>query len=148
MAQTTTNINWNAKLEFSSNGSAWTEISGSTTNVEDSGGEIDSSQIYTNNTSTPITGYGKKAEHKITVNTVYTKTAGEAWALLKAAYDNETDAYFRWSPAGGAIGDKRYTTAKGRITNLPNPSGAQEDNTPVQVTAELTTPSVAEDTVT
>ncbi len=148
MAQTTTYISWNAKLEFSSNGSAWTDVSGSTTDVNDSGGDIASNKIFTNNTATPIVGYGRKDEHKITANIVYTKTAGEAWALLKAAYDGDTDAYFRWSPAGGAVGDKRYTSSKGRITKLPNPSGKQEDSTPVQITVELTCASVAEDTVT
>lgn len=147
MAQTTTHLTWNAKLEFSTNGSVWTDISGSTTEVQDAGGDIATNKVFTNNTATPILGYGRKDEHKVTVNVVYTSTAGEAWPLLKAAYDNETAAYFRWSPAGGGSGAKRYTTSAGRITKLPNPSGKQEESTPVQISAELTCASVTEDTV-
>jgi hypothetical protein len=148
MAQTTTSLTWdNTKLEFSTDGSVWTDISGSTNSVEDSGGEIDTNKLFTHGTATPIMGYGKKSEHKVSVNIVYTETAGESWALLSAAYENNTAAYFRWSPKGGSAGQKRFTTGAGRITKLPYPSGKAESSDPVQISVELTTPSVAQATI-
>jgi hypothetical protein len=148
MAQTTTNMTWeNTKLEFSTDNSSWTDISGSTNSVEDSGGEIDISKLFTHGTATPIVGFGKKTEHKIAVNVIYTETAGESWAILSAAYEANSDAYFRWSPAGGTSGKKRYTTSKGRITKLPYPSGKSESSDPVQISAELTCASVTPATI-
>lgn len=148
MAQTTTSLTWdNNKLEFSTDGNTWTDISGSTNSVEDTGGEIDTNKLFTHGTPTPILGYGKKSEHKISVNIVYTETAGEAWALLSAAYEGNTAAYFRWSPKGGLTGQKRYTTAAGRITKLPYPSGKADSSEPVQISVELTTPGVTQATV-
>jgi hypothetical protein len=148
MAQTTTSLSWeNTKLEFSTDGNTWTDVSGSTNSVEDSGGEIDVNKLYTHGASTPIVGYGKKAEHKIAVNVVYTETAGEAWALFSAAYEGSSNAYFRWSPKGGSAGQRRFTTAVGRITKLPYPSGKAEASDPVQISCELTTPSVTPTTI-
>jgi hypothetical protein len=148
MAQTTTSLTWeNTKLEFSTDGAAWTDISGSTNTVEDSGGEIDTNKLFTHGTATPILGYGKKSEHKIAVNVVYTETAGEAWALLSTAYEANSAAYFRWSPRGGSAGQRRFTSSIGRITKLPYPSGKSEDSAPVQISAELTCASVTPATI-
>jgi hypothetical protein len=148
MAQTTTSLSWeNTKLEFSPDNSTWTDISGSTNSVEDSGGEIDVNKLYTHGTTTPIVGYGKKAEHKVSVNVVYTETAGEAWALLSAAYEAQSNAYLRWSPKGGTSGQRRFTTGVGRITKLPYPSGKAESSDPVQISCELTCAVVTPTTI-
>ena len=94
-----------------------------------------------------IVGYGKKSDHKISINIVYTETTGEAWQLLNAAYENATNCYLRWSPKGGNSGNKRFTTGVGRITKLPYPSGKADSSDPIQISAEHTSGSVATSTI-
>jgi hypothetical protein len=148
MAQTTTSLSWeNNKLEFSADGTTWTDVSGSTNSVEAEGGEVEVSKLYTHGTFAPIVGYGRPDLFKVGVNVVYTETAGEAYLLMKAAYENRTAAYFRWSPKGADAGELRYTTGIGRITAFKYPSGKAEDAAPVQMTIQLTTPSIASATV-
>ena len=116
MAQTTGGMSpQNMYVGFSTDGSSWTEVTGSANSVEVSGGERESGSARTFGTTTPITKYGGKAPLTVTVRGVYSEDADEAFRLAQAAYDGDTAFYVRWSPGGGDAGDYGYTTGAGQV---------------------------------
>lgn len=116
---------------FSTDGSSWTEITGSANSVEVGGGDRAVGTANTFGTTTAIVKYGGKAPIEVTVRGVYSEVANEAFLLAQAAYDADSDVYIRWSPGGGDAGDYGYTTGAGKIINPPYPAGAADTPDPI-----------------
>lgn len=125
-AQTTGAISWEiAELEMSTDGpSTWANISGSTNQVDNTGGDVATAVAYTHTSFTPIVGYGPAALRQIHIMGLYTEDSNEAFKKLRDAYYNRTDIWLRFSPKGIYTGTKKYTThTRGRITSFKEPSG-------------------------
>lgn len=114
MAQTTGAIpKSNYKVEVSTDGSNWTDISGNGATVELDGGEQMIGEQHTALGNVPVV----VPSHKVSavtanVSVLYTETAGEAFKVVWDRYvsTNKT-IYFRYSPKGGNSGDWRYFAA-------------------------------------
>lgn len=117
MAQTTGGMSAVvADVEYSTNGTAWTSLSGSTIAVEGVEQTRMHGEAYTFDGDSPIITKGKREPMEITFRYIYTETAGEAFETIRAAWeaDGGTDLYFRWSPKGiGASGRFVFTTCNG-----------------------------------
>ncbi len=114
MAQTTGAIARSGYLvEISANGSTWTDVSGTNTTVETSGGEIGVAESFTAEGDEAIVKTtGKNAPREVTFKSLYTEGSGEEFNTIWGYYIGATKlVYVRWSPAGGAVGTKRYVTA-------------------------------------
>lgn len=114
MAQTTSAFSKsNFKIEVSTNGSTWTNISGQAGDVKSSGGEqLTGEQQTAENQAPVVVASNKTAAVKVDVNILYTETAGEAFQTVWARYEGAAKTlYLRWSPKGGATGDERYVCA-------------------------------------
>lgn len=125
-AQTTGAISWElAELEMSTDGpSTWVNVSGSTNQVDNTGGDVATAVAYTHTSLDPLVGYGAKALREIHIMGLYTEDTNEAFEKLRAAYENRTDIWLRFSPKGIYSGTKRFVTARrGRITKFKPPSG-------------------------
>lgn len=143
MAQTTGGMSpQNMYVGFSTDGSSWTEVTGSANSVEVSGGERESGSARTFGTTTPITKYGGKAPLTVTVRGVYSEDADEAFRLAQAAYDGDTAFYVRWSPGGGDAGDYGYTTGAGQVMSPPYPGGAADTPEPILIEVAVEVPSI------
>ena len=116
---------------FSTDGSTWTEVSGSSNSVEVGGGERQVGQANTFGTTTAIVKYGGKAPITLTIRGVYSEKTTEAYRLAVAAYDGDTNFYVRWSPGGGDSGDLGYTSSAGKIINPPYPGGTADTPDPI-----------------
>lgn len=137
MPQTTTALNTvDAVVEISTNGSTWTNISGSTNKVETPESSADVGGVSTLEGQYKITRAGKLNSPEIAVTILYTEPSGggEAYDILygQAALPGRA-IYMRWTP-GGSNGEYRYFTgdandnkAVGRISRLQFP-GADSDN--------------------
>ncbi len=137
-----------AKVEFSTNGSSWTDISGSSNSVDPGTQTRQNGETYTFQGDTAILTAGKREPLEITVRAVYTETAGEAYALMRAAFEAAGSVgYIRYSPRGGATGQDVYTSPAGIITELPYPMADATDADPklmeVTVRVPYLTKSVA-----
>jgi hypothetical protein len=157
MAQTTGGMTAVAvDVEYSSNGSAWTSLSGSTTSIEGVEQERISGEAYTFDGDTAIIGKGKRAPIEVTINFIYTEAAGEAFEVIRAAFeaDGGTDLYFRWSPKGiGASGRFVFTTVDGTgaaaavpITNFMYHELSAEEGAPVVGSWTFRAPAIAKTT--
>ena len=134
MAQTTGAMSpQNMYLGFSTDGSTWTEVTGSGNSVSKSGGERESGSARTFGYTAPIVKYGGKAPLRYTIRGVYSEKAAEAYLLAQAAYDNDTDFYFRYSPGGGDSGDLGFTASAGKVMNPPYPDGSADTPDPILI---------------
>ena len=125
-AQTTGAISWElAELEMSTDGpSTWINISGSTNQVDNTGGDVATAVAYTHTSFTPLVGYGPAALRQIHVTGLYTEITDEAFTRLRNAYKNRTNIWLRFSPKGIYTGTYRFVThTAGRITSWKEPSG-------------------------
>jgi len=112
MAQTTGNLpQGQCQVEVSTNGSSWTDISGSVASVTTGAGEQMTGEQHTFDGQFPIvTGSGKMAATTAEFSIVYTETASEAFTIV---YDRFKDGgagtiYVRYSPAGGQSTESRF----------------------------------------
>lgn len=148
MAQTTGGVSFvNCKVEFSVNGSAWTDVSGMASTVDVGGGVRATGEAYTFDGSFAIVRRGKAEPFEITVESIYTEAAGEAYAIAKAAFEGGSDLYIRWSPKGGTSGQKMFTSSVGIVTDPPYPKGEAGSGDPVLITTKIKCTQITESTV-
>lgn len=137
----------NAQIEVSADNVTWVDISGSASAVTPSDQTRQSGVAYTFDGDTGILTGGKREPLEIQVRIVYTGTASEAFATVRAIHEDDGEIYLRWSPQGGAPGDKLYTTAKGVLTAFIYPPVDTEEAGPIMAGFTVTTPSVTESTI-
>lgn len=143
MAQTTGATSARASVvEYSTNGSSWTDCSGMSNKVETSGGERQTSGTPTFDGDTMIQTAGKRDLLMVKVSGVYTEGGSDLFEAARTAWQAGTAFYFRWTVKAASTGNFRYTTASGIIKNaiLPSPDTTSPDAVPVVV--ELETPEV------
>lgn len=154
MPQTTGGISAvNVDFEFSSNGTAWTDLAGATTSIEGVEQERISGEAYTFDGDMAIIGKGKRAPMEVTINFIYTETSNEPFEVIRAAFEaeNGTDLFFRWAPRGkGATGRFVFTTINGAgaaaavpITNFVYHELNAEEGAPVVGSFTFRAPGIA-----
>lgn len=114
MAQSTGQISQgNMLVEVSVDGSAWTDISGSSAQVTPGGGDqLTGSQHVAAGSAPIVVGANKTEAAEAEVKILYTETAGEAFRVVKVRYDGaDKTIYFRYTPKGTGTGNKRYLAA-------------------------------------
>jgi len=133
MAQTTNALSWaNCKIELSTNGSSWTDVSGFANSVGVDGGERATSEFFTVDGDTPIVTAGKRGFLEITIKAVYTEAGSDAYAMGIAAYEGNSALYARWTPKGSGAGAFVFTTSAGRVTKPIYPQGAADSADAIQ----------------
>lgn len=149
MAQTTGAVpGVNCKVEFSADGSAWTDISGSTSVVESPEQSGMSGEAYTFSGDNPIVTAGKKEPIEITVKIIYTETAGEAFKVVRTQWQTSGRVgYLRWSPRGGSSGQEQNTTGVGVLTAFTWPGTDAGDGKPIACGFKLKAPLITPSTV-
>jgi hypothetical protein len=149
MAQTTTAISAvNAKIEFSADGSSWTDISGSSNSIEPAEQSGASGEAYTFSGNKAVVTAGKTEPVELVVKVLYTPTNGEAFKVVRAQFQvTGRRGYLRWSPAGGASGTEQFTTDAGVLTGLTWPGASADDGKPVPAGFKLKVPDITPSTV-
>lgn len=115
----------NCRLEVSTNGTTWTNISGWTNSVTVDGGERQTGETYVFGADTPTITLGPREPLTVTVKIVYDETTGTAYLTVAPVFESFSSAqqfWVRWSPRGGAAGQQMYTAA-GHLTALSYPAG-------------------------
>lgn len=142
MAQTTVGTSFkDAKIETSTNGTTWTDISGFATSVDLDGGDRQTSEAYTFDGDTAIITKGKREPIEVTVSIVYSEGVSDPQASVVSAYEAGTDLYVRWTPKGATTGNKNYT-GKGTVTTNPYPKGEADGGDTLLTEFTLITPAI------
>lgn len=134
------------KLEVSADGSTWVDASGYSTSVKPDPAKWKTADVHYFGTDTPTIYTGKKEALDVTCDILYTETSGEARALVATASASGATFYIRWSPAGGASGDKRYACS-GPVSEMDWPGGEASVADPIMVTFKIHTATITESTV-
>ena len=120
MAQTTNSLTFkDNKLEISTDGTTFTDISGHSNKVTVDGGERAVEELFT-----------------------FDGDTADAQEVLRAAYEAGSAIYARWSPAGGATGDFQYTTGAGVVVSNPYPGGEAESADVMAAEYKIAVPSI------
>ena len=126
-----------AKVEYSTNGTAWTDISEYCDGVSVSGGDRMTGEAYRFQNDYALTGIGPRQPVEVTINFAYTEGASEPYQAARTAYEAHSQFQFRWWPYGGEVTEFGfYTDTDSRITSEPLPVGTADsaDPTFVEVT--------------
>ncbi|NOK59121.1 MAG: hypothetical protein GFH27_549283n419 [Chloroflexi bacterium AL-W] len=145
MAQTTDIAGvTDGQVEISTDGSTWTDISGSTNKVEPVEQNRQTGDEYTLDGNYALVTSGKTEPVDVKVQIVFTQTAGEAYAVAHAAWLNRDPIYVRWAPRGNATGNKQYTTTKGVFKSFTWPTPMASEAKPQMVGFTMRTPQITE----
>lgn len=105
MAQTTHPLTGIAcQAAISTDGSEWTDLSGTTISFEPSGGERETGSQHTMGDADPVVGIGPKASGGGTLTIVYTEESNEATDIIDGYYESGTRVYLRLRPQGDSVG--------------------------------------------
>lgn len=136
MAQTTGQTTFvDAYIAMSTNGSAWTDISGLANELTVEGGSRQSGEVYTAEGDTPIIGAGKREPLNVKVKIVYTESGADAFEIMRAQYETAGGGpvYIKWSPKGNDPTEFVYTTTAGVLVDFGYPGGPVEPGDPLTV---------------
>lgn len=145
MTQTTESWSMvNAKVEISSNGTTWTDISGFSSNIEPDPGKRQSGEVWTYSGDKARIEGGKKEPLNVKVSLVYTEGSTDPYNVVLGYFDatGGTKAQVRWSPKGGTTGNYQFTADSGVITEQAYPSGEPQDGKPIVCAFTLRTPGI------
>ena len=140
MAQTTTQTSAvDMKVEVSTDGSAWVDISGSANKVDIGPQDRAVGSAFTFDGDGAVLTYGKRQPVDVTVTAIYTETAStEAFEVVRA-YHETTDGdtmYLRWTPIGevATAGHSIYSTGAAKLKSFQYPGGDAGSGDPILFT--------------
>jgi hypothetical protein len=150
MAQTTAEV-WGggAKVEISTDGTSYTDISGHATQVSGTTQNRATGEVYTFDGDTAIITGGKLQPLDVTVSTVYTETTTDAFTVAMTEFQTAggDPLYVRWSPDGGDGGDFQFATGACEITSFDFPEVASDNAGPVLTSFTVRAPSITKSNV-
>lgn len=137
-------------VEISTDGVAFTDISGSTQSVTNTEQSKQSGEAYTFDGRGPIVKGGKFEPVELQFTIVYSEDVGEAYEIARAVFEQEgceVEVWVRWIPSGGGVGTSQLT-AYGPITSFTYPAIDASTAAPVMggftvKTGEITTAAIA-----
>mgnify|MGYP000957837299 CR=1 FL=1 len=108
-------------IEYSTNGSSWTAISGYGNKLEDTSQARKTGYTYTFDGDTAIITVGKREPLKLKLSFVYSEGSSEPFQVLRALFEAGTALYLRWTAKAAVSGNRRFTTDLGYISEWPYP---------------------------
>lgn len=113
----------NAKVELSTDGTNWTDVSVDANMVTVDGFDLETE-------GTPVFGQGKRLQTvgnfelgTVTVRALYAESTSSAWGMANTAFEGRSAIYVRFSPKGGTTGQYRFTSDAGYVKSPVWPSG-------------------------
>lgn len=143
MAQTTTAISGAAAQVWIYSSGAYVDISGSSQSVDAVTATITTGEAYTFDGNYAVLSDGKFEPVEVTVNILYTETAGEAFQLARAIFEGKTATQIKWLPLGSTSGADQYETKTvGKITSFDYPAIDASSAGPVMVSFTVRAPGI------
>jgi hypothetical protein len=134
------------KLEISTNGSSWTDISGSSQGIDQAEQARNVGEAYTLDGDTALVAGGKRQPMDLVVNVVYTETDAEAYQVTRLIFEAAgcgSDFYVRWSPRGGLADHEQITSGKGILSNFKYPNMDASAGGPIMAGFTVRVPSLS-----
>lgn len=145
MAQTTFALSMvNAYIAYSTDNSAFTDISGYANKIEPGEMTREAGEVFTYLGDVAIIKSGKRKPLDIKFSFVYTEEATGPFKIIQDRAVAGSSLYLRWAPKGNASPNYQYTSDLGVITAFGFPKGDPDKGEPVMCDFTLHTPQVTE----
>ncbi|MFA6204341.1 MAG: hypothetical protein WC710_14280 [Gallionella sp.] len=142
MAQTTTQVSGvDVMIEYSSDGTTYIDISGTTNKVDVGPQDRAVGSAFTFDGDGALLTYGKRQPIDITFTIIYTETATtEAFEVLRARHETTDGAvvYLRWAPIGTGTGKNEYNTGAAKLKLFQYPPVDAGSGDPILTTFTVT----------
>lgn len=137
-------------IEVSTNGTAWTRISGSVKSIDEVTQARMHGEAYTAEGVYAIVTAGKYEPIILTINALYTETASEAFDLIRGYWSAQTPVFVRFSPLGVGATNRAVFSASANgttaaavpIVNLTFFTLAADDANPTACSFQVKTPAL------
>ena len=141
----------NAKVEYSVNGTVWTNISGFANSVKPGAGTRQTGVRFTHDGDIAIITAGKRGSMDVDVSVVYTEAASpDPFEALRAVFETVTGGpvYLRWTPKGDTPGNSLFTSDVSVLKKLDYPSTDSEDAKPLAISFTIETAKLTKSVIT
>ena len=138
----------NALIEYSANGTAWTDVSGTYNKVAPGDSARMSGAKYTFDGDGALITYGKREPIEVTFIMIYTEGASDQYKTLEDLHvaEDGTALYMRWTPKGATVGNFNYATGSCKITNWKRPEVDSESGDPLIAEFTILTSAITRST--
>lgn len=133
-----------AKVEYSTNYSTYTDLSGGATSISVNGGDRISGEAYTFDGETPVITVGKMTPAEITVKSLYVSVSTGHFAIMSDMKAKATPLNVRWAYDTATTGSWRFTTATGFLTSAPPPAADAASGDPLAFEWTIKVGTIAE----
>ena len=137
----------NATVEVSTDGSTWTDVSGYSNKVEVSAGDRPAEEVFVFAQDYPYITPGKRKAEELKITFLYTEGVSDVFETIRAAYENATNTYIRWTAKGKTTGNFLFTCDPGIVTMPVFPTGEAHPGTAVTVVLTQKSPRIAKSLV-
>ena len=150
MAQTTEQLSGVANyVAISTDGSAWTDISGFASKVECDAQVRTSGETYTFDGDAALIAWGKKEPVEVTVTLVYTEVTTPPYATLYTAFNTAGGGRLqvRWAVKGATVSNVQYSTGSdSKVSEMPWPAPDATSGDPIVVEFKVKTATITKGT--
>ena len=135
------------EVDLTDSGS-WANIASWATEVQVSGEDVPTTETYPFSGSA-IVFAGSKSPVELRVTIVYTEGSTDPFDNIRDRFEaNDGPAMeVRFAPAGSATGNKRFTTAGGKLTACPPPQGSGDASSATVCTFVIRADSLSSDAI-
>ncbi len=135
------------QVEMGTDDISYTTYDAQAVSVTPGGGERARGEAYVAGRDVPFVTQGKRSPMEYTVRVLYTTAGADFYVDARARYLGKTVTYLRYSPEGGASGQKRMTIGPGFIASCPPPVGDAGAGDPMALEFVLVGEDEADDLV-
>ncbi len=142
MAQTTGAMTGaTAAIELNINNGGFIDIAGSTASIDVVDITLNNGSAYTFDGNYALLTFGRQPPVAVTVNILYTETAGEAFLKAISAIKANQLAQVKWKPAGSS--GASFTTVSGaRVSTVSLPNNDASKGEPLMASFVIQAPGI------
>jgi hypothetical protein len=133
-----------AKVEFSTNFSTYTDLSGGANSIEVDGGDRMSGEAWTFDGDKPVVTVGKLSPAEITVRSLYVDSSVSHFAVISGLKNAATPMNIRWAYDTDTTGAWRFTADTGYVIDAKPPRAEAEPGEPLMFEWTVKTPGIVE----
>lgn len=133
-----------AKLEYSTNYTTYTDVSGSSNSIKVNGGDRKSGEAWTFDGDTPVVTPGKLEPVEITFRSLFVDSSTGVFAVISGLKAACTPMNVRWAYDTDTTGGWRFTTSTGYVISCKPPAAEAESGDPLAFEWTVKAPGVTE----
>jgi len=133
-----------AKVEYSTNYSTYTDLSGGANSISVDGGDRKSGEAWTFDGDKPIITVGKLEPAEITIKSLYVDSSVAHFAVISSMKNNATPTNVRFAYDTDTTGSWRFTSDTGYVISCKPPEAEADPGDPLAFEWTVKVPGLTE----